>query len=603
LKNGQDNKPIAERNAPSTPPSAPRELGLDLLGLSPISDATSNSNGILKKHENVRLGSAYSTSTVSVDTSCEKTKLSVGGMTCSSCVGVVEGVLKKIKGVNDAKVSLLANRATVSHEKWVVPQDLADALMCAGYESKVDSIVAAELTSVFIVDFPTDMQANNACRVLRENHSVEKVMSRSISATITVAKGGRKSEIIRALEMDGSFGKFAIRINQLDGGRVIGDSKKSSTTEIIDEEAQTWKKRFIFSLFSFLPIFVIGQLTMHTNLINPRLTELLQFAFATPVQFICGYSFYRASYYALKKGRATMDVLITLSTSIAYFTSVVVVFGKMSQMGNMSVGHHALFNTSTMILTMVILGKWLESSAKRRAAAGVAALSQLVPDEAVLFNEKDGTVCHTRVPVGVLEVGDAVRLWPKERVPVDGEVISGTSTVDESMLTGECNPVKKEIDDPVFGGTVNGNGSMVVRATAVGEKAVLSQIVRLVEEAQTSRAPIEAFADYVSAIFVPTVVGISLTVFSVWYLVAVYKKIPADWYASEGKFFFALLFALETLVIACPCALGLATPTAVMVASEIGANIGVLVRGGGAALQAAECWENSVFMKLKTPEN
>lgn len=179
-------------------------------------------------------------------------------------------------------------------------------------------------------------------------------------------------------------------------------------------------------------------------------------------------------------------------------------------------------------------------------------------------------------------------------------MVKGESAVDESMLTGESIPIPKKPDEFVYGGTVNGSKEMVLRTTAVGGDAVLSQIIRLVEEAQTNRAPIEAFADYVSAIFVPAVVSISLIVFCTWFFLAISGKIPKEWFASEGAFFFALLFALEAMVIACPCALGLATPTAVMVASEMGAKIGVLVRGGGAALQAAEDVDRVLFDKTGT---
>ena len=531
------------------------------------------------------------------------TKLKVGGMTCSSCVGVVEGTLLKIPGVVQAKVSLLANRAAVSHESKVTPEFLAESLHCAGYECTVisstsgikdTSIMATEPVVVFLIHFPTDMQANMATRLMRGLDSVDKVEVTSIATKVTLAKGARKASVIRALEKDGGMGKFSILPFAAKSEETV------SATDVVEEEARSWRKKFLFSLFSFIPIVIIGQLSMRTKLITPRAAQWLQFLLATPVQAIIGAGFYRASYFALKKGRATMDVLIALSTSIAYFTSVVVVVGDIQSKGNMTLGHHALFNTSAMIITMVILGKWLESTAKRRAAAGVAALSQLVPEEAVLYNEEEGATCHTRVPIDVLDVGDAVRLWPKERVPVDGEVISGGSTVNESMLTGESVPVRKSVDDLVYGGTANGSGDMVVRCTAVGDDALLGQIVKIVEDAQTARAPIEAFADYVSAIFVPAVVTISILVFTVWYLVALHNLIPQTWWAGEGRFFFALLFALETMVIACPCALGLATPTAVMVASEMGAKLGVLVRGGGAALQAAEKVKRVLFDKTGT---
>lgn len=557
------------------------------------------------------ISEALSTSTMSnSDADVERTKLEVGGMTCSSCVGIVENALCKIPGVREAKVSLMANRATVRHDTTVEPRTLADALSNMGYPSRVawssvlDEFNTASGTaySTMAVIFATEVQCQRAANFLSQLDTVHMASSVDVRLDIELKPDIRKSQIVRSLEKTAEFGPFRLVESKSKYRNADAEMESANTnpTKVIEDEARTWRWRFFFSLFSFFPILTISILTMRFKLINPMRSQWIQFALATPVQFIVGFSFYRASFYALRKRRATMDVLIGLSTSIAYFTSVVVVIGGLTSSTDMSLGHHAMFKTSAMIITMVVLGKWLESTAKRRAADGIAKLTDLRPQHATLFDENEGAVCQTKIPVSVLEEGDVVRVWPKSRVPVDGEVISGQSTVDEAMLTGESLPVKKSLDDHVFGGTVNQSGDIVVRATAVGEKSVLAQIVRLVEDAQTARAPIEAFADFVSAIFVPTVVTISVLVFAVWYYVAVNNIIPKDWYRGEGTFFFALLFALETMVIACPCALGLATPTAVMVASEMGAKIGVLVRGGGAALQATEKVERVLFDKTGT---
>jgi P-type Cu+ transporter len=268
--------------------------------------------------------------------------------------------------------------------------------------------------------------------------------------------------------------------------------------------------------------------------------------------------------------------------------------------GARGIGHSSMFNVSAMIITIVTLGKWLEATAKRRAAAGVASLSALVPKDAVLFDGTAGIALRTRVPVALLRVGDLVRVAPGERVPVDALVKEGHSAVDESMLTGESYPVPKTVSDFVYGGTINGGGSMLLCTSAVEDDAVLAQIVKLVDDAQTCRAPIEAYADRVSAYFVPGVVALSIFVFCAWFFLAATNRIPIAWFSDEGSFIFALLFALETMVIACPCALGLATPTAVMVASEVGTRLGVLVRGGGAALEAAQKVNTVLFDKTGT---
>lgn len=548
--------------------------------------------------------------TISIEGLSYTTQLRVGGMTCSSCVGVVEGLLSKIEGVKSARVNLLAGRATVIHDTTlVVAQALASAVSSAGYESLVlDTVdnsakgerIPGSTKSRFRIMFQTDVQAQNCVRALRYMDGVDSVESIGSTISIVLSSGCPKSLVLRALELDGGFGKMVVK-RSLEAERTAeARGEYLGATDVIDEEANMWRSRFLMSLSFMLPIMLIGFVQQRTKFLPMRAVQWLLFALATPVQFICGRGFYRASYFALKKRRATMDVLVAMSTSIAYFSSVFVVVFGLGRSGDTSLGHSAMFNVSAMIITMVLVGKWLEATAKRRAAAGVAALSALTPEAAFLYDEREGTFCHTEVAVNLLEVGDVVRLIPGDKVPTDGEVIEGMSAIDESMLTGESNSVPKRKGDFVYGGTVNGRGSMLVRTTAVGSDAVLSQIVKLVNDAQTSRAPIEAFADRVSAVFVPTVVTISFMVFCFWYAAASFAWIPEEWWADEGPFFFALLFALETLVIACPCALGLATPTAVMVASEVGTRMGVLFRGGGAALEAANNVRTVLFDKTGT---
>lgn len=538
------------------------------------------------------------------------TQLRVSGMTCSSCTGIVEGVLKKVHGVKSARVNLLAGRASVVHDADVcVAQMLASAVASAGYDCQVletdddegrENAAAVAARSKFRIVFPSSTQAQNGHKLLRYMDGVKSVEVVGATASIALIKGFPKAAALRALEADGGFGKMIVK-RSLDAERAAeARGENCGATDVIDEEAEMWRRRFMLSVLFMVPIMIVGIVQARTKSLPMRLVQWIDFALATPVQFVCGRGFYRASYYAIKKGRATMDVLVALSTSIAYFSSVVVVIFGLEHTGNVSLGHAAMFNVSAMIITMVLVGKWLESRAKRRAAAGVAELSALAPDEAILYDEREGVSCHTEIAVNLLDVGDVVRLLPGDRIPTDGEVIDGTTAVDESMLTGESNPVPKSRSDFVYGGTLNGGGSMLIRSTAVGEDAVLSQIVTLVNDAQTARAPIESFADRVSAVFVPAVVTISFLVFVSWYSAALFGWIPKEWFVEEGPFFFALLFALETMVIACPCALGLATPTAVMVATDVGTQLGVLFRGGGAALEAANKIETVFFDKTGT---
>lgn len=541
--------------------------------------------------------------------SSRTTKLRISGMTCSSCVGVVEKTLYDIHGVSSAKVNLLAGRATVVHDIDVVQTTkLCDAVIAAGYKPQVLETInpneqngsRADQPTEFRIDFQTDIQAQNVSRVLRAIDGVSKVVTDYHTTTISLIPGVSKAKIIRSLEVDGGFGKMTIRPSLEMETVQLARGENQGATDVIDEEAATWRRKFLLALTFFIPIFVTQIIHSKTKIFSSQVTLWVHFILATPIQFVCGWGFYRASYFAIRKGRATMDVLVSVSTSIAYFSSLVVLLFGLAKEGSNSLGHSSMFRVSAMIITMVLIGKWLESSAKRRAAAGVAALSGLTPDTAVLFDVKDGVPCHTQVPVAALSIGDTVQLIPGDRIPVDGEVVEGRSAVNESMLTGESNPVPKSHGDTVYGGTVNGSGSLIVQTTAVGSDAVLSQIVKLVNDAQTARAPVEALADRISAVFVPVVVLLSICVFLGWYTVAVFDVIPQEWYENEGKFFFALLFALETMVIACPCALGLATPTAVMVASEVGTGLGVLFRGGAAAVEAASKVKTVVFDKTGT---
>lgn len=535
-------------------------------------------------------------------------QLRISGMTCSSCVGAVEKVLIAVPGVLKANVNLLAGRATVVHEPNV-QHLVADVVIAAGFKCQVLETVnpgdktsgAAHRGSDFRIDFPTDVQAQNAAKALRFVNGVDNLSASYATLSVSLASGCAKAGVLRLLEVDGTFGKMTLRQSLKEEKASIARGETAGATDVIDEETRTWRSRFLTALVLFIPIVLATMAHVHAGFLSMVHLQWLHFCLATPVQFYCGFCFYRASYFAVRKGRATMDVLVALSTSIAYFSSVIVVLFGLGGSGPAgSLGHSAMFRVSAMIITMVLLGKWVECTAKRRAAAGVAALSALTPERAVLYDLKDGITCHTEVPVSVLSVGDVVSLIAGDRVPTDGEVVEGCSAVDESMLTGESNPVSKRKGDSVYGGTVNGGGSLIVRTTAVGSDAVLSQIVKLVNDAQMARAPVEAFADRVSAVFVPTVVVISLSVFMSWYLAAVFDIIPSKWYADEGRFFFALLFALETMVIACPCALGLATPTAVMVACEVGTKLGVLFRGGAAAVEAAQNIRTVVFDKTGT---
>ena len=296
------------------------------------------------------------------------------------------------------------------------------------------------------------------------------------------------------------------------------------------------------------------------------LPDALQFALATAVQFGFGRPFYRGAWNALRGGGANMDVLVALGTSIAWGYSAVVTF--------VTPGGHLYFESSATIITLVLLGKWLEARARSRTGAAIAALIALQPPTArVESTSPAGAIDVLEVPVSQVLPGDMLQLRPGESFPVDGEVIDGRSTVDEAMLTGESLPVSKGSGDTVFAGTLNGTGALRVRATGIGSTTALARIVRLVGEAQGSKAPIQRLADRIAGVFVPVVLALAVLTFGGWML-------------SGAALVDSLVPAIAVLVIACPCALGLATPTAVIVGIGEGSRAGILIRNA-AALEAA----------------
>lgn len=339
-------------------------------------------------------------------------------------------------------------------------------------------------------------------------------------------------------------------------------------------EMEKYKKKFLLSLVFTIPIFIIGMVLMWIGMMIPY-KEYILWVLATPVQFIIGWDFYRGAWYALKNKTANMDTLIAVGTSAAYFFSVyVVLFDPM-------LGQY--FETSAILITLVIMGKYLEALAKGRASDAIKKLIQMSPKTANVIRAGK----EIRLSVDEVLLGDILIVKPGEKIPVDGVVVEGNSSIDESMITGESIPVEKKKGSDVFAATINKLGSFKFKATKVGENTTLSHIIKLVEDAQTKKAPIQRFADVVSSYFVPIVILIALITFSLWFFV------------FNHSFSFAMITAVAVLVIACPCALGLATPTAIMVGTGKGAKNGILIKGGD-ALETAHKIRYVIFDKTGT---
>lgn len=374
--------------------------------------------------------------------------------------------------------------------------------------------------------------------------------------------------------------KFSKIISDL-GYQVI--EQQGSAEELVDkekiareQEIKKVKNLFFLSLILSVPIFIIAMPLEWLGISVPYKSIIL-LLLATPVQFIAGYRFYKGAWSALKAKTANMDVLIAIGTSAAYFYSLaVVLFSPI-------LGEHVYFETSAIIITFILLGKWLEALTKGRTSEAIKKLIGLQPKTAIVVRKGK----EQEIPISQVVVGDIVIVKPGQKIPVDGVVVDGLSFVDESMITGESIPVEKKKADKVIGGTINKHGSFRFRATQVGNATMLSQIIKLVQEAQGSKAPIQRLADKVSSIFVPTVISIAIIAFIIWYVFV------------GQSFVFSLSIFIAVLIIACPCALGLATPTAIIVGTGKGAENGILIKSAE-ALENAHKINTVVFDKTGT---
>lgn len=467
----------------------------------------------------------------------------VGGMTCAACSARVEKGLRGLEGVVNANVNLVAEKATLEIDPAVIqfPQVKAK-VEDLGYQ--VFGGKKAELKLVGMTC------AACAARIDKKLNSLPGVYGAGVNlaterATFVFDPGQISIKEIEKAVDDLGYQAFA-----------VDDEAVDREKEARENEISYQKRRLVLSAVLSAPLL----LTMIFEWLGIKLPlsmdmmHWISFILATPVQFYAGFQFYKGAYKALKNGSANMDVLVSLGTLSAYFYSIVL-FIQSSM--------HSYFEVSAVLITLVILGKTLEARAKGKTSEAIKKLIGLQAKTARVI--RDGS--EQDIPLEDVETGDLVLVRPGEKIPVDGEVIEGSSSVDESMLTGESIPVSKHPGDTVIGATINKNGALKFKATKVGKDTALAQIIRLVEEAQGSKAPIQRIADQVSSYFVPVVVVLAIITGIVWYFIS-------------GDFSQALVGFVSVLVIACPCALGLATPTAIMVGTGKGAEKGILIKGG-----------------------
>lgn len=471
--------------------------------------------------------------------------LKVGGMTCAACANRVERGLSKLAGVEKAAVNFAAEKVAVTYDPAKVSLvQLAAKIEDLGYEVIKDKV---ELTI-------TGMTCA-ACsgRVERGLNKLPGVVKAVVNLAVEKAVVEFYTGVIDAADIKAKIEKLGYGVHDTADADQVDKEK-----ELREADVRHQRYRLLIAAVFSLPLLLAMGFHMAGSM-NPvaklLMNPYVQLLLATPVQFIAGWQFYRGAYLALKNGGANMDVLVALGTSAAYFFSIANVLRGVPEL---------YFETSAILITLIILGKLLEAVAKGRTSEAIKALMGLQAKTARVI--RDGQ--ELDIPVESVRVGDVVVVRPGEKIPVDGILSEGSSTVDESMLTGESLPVDKKPGDEVVGATINKLGTFKFTATKVGKDTALAQIVRIVEEAQGSKAPIQRFADVVSGYFVPTVVGVALITFAVWYLVV-----------DPGNFSGALIHFTAVLVIACPCALGLATPTSIMVGTGKGAENGILIKG------------------------
>ncbi len=478
----------------------------------------------------------------------KKAHIPITGMTCATCAATIQKGLGHMPGVKQAEVNLASEKASVEYDPGRV--DLAKIkkeISRLGYG-------AATKKSIFPVSGMTCASCVN--RVEQALSEVPGVITVNVNlasekATVEYIEGTEFAELRRAVRETGyELGPEAATLEDV--------------TTAAQRDIKKVRDRFIVAAVLAAAVMALGWMPAFTG------KPYLLWALATPVQFWSGWRFYRGTWGALRHRTADMNTLIAVGSSSAYFYSAVaVVFPRLFVIGGL--GTHLYFDTSSMIITLILLGRFLEARAKGQTSAAIKELVGLQPKTALVI--RDGQ--EIEIPIEDVQIGDPILVRPGQRVPVDGVIRDGYSSLDESMITGESLPVEKAVGDEVIGATINKTGSFRFEATKVGKDTTLARIIRLVEEAQGSKAPIQRLADVIASYFVPIVIGIAIITFIIWYFIG---PAPALTYA--------FLNFIAVLVIACPCALGLATPTAIMVGTGRGAEHGILIRSAGALERA-----------------
>ncbi|WP_425504057.1 heavy metal translocating P-type ATPase [Salicibibacter cibarius] len=472
--------------------------------------------------------------------------LGVTGMTCAACSNRVEKVLNKMDGV-EAQVNFTTEKATVDYESDKTSiDDITNKIEKVGYG------VEMERAELDVFGMTCAACSNRIEKVLNKQEGVKGATVNLTTETASVEYNPGTTNPQAFIEKIKNLGYDA---------KPKAEAAEKQTHK--EKENKKMKTKLIISAVLTAPLLV----TMLVHLFGMNIPDIFmnpwfQFALATPVQFYIGWQFYVGAYKSLKSGGANMDVLVALGTSAAYFYSL---YESILTVANPAYMPHLYFETSAVIITLILFGKYLEASAKNRTTNALSSLLNLQAKEARVIRNGE----ESMIPMEDVIVGDRLVVKPGEKIPVDGTVVKGRTSIDESMITGESIPIEKDVDANLIGSTINKNGAIEMEATKVGKDTALASIVKVVEDAQGSKAPIQRLVDVISGYFVPIVVVVAILTFTVWIT-----------FVQPGQMAPALVASIAVLVIACPCALGLATPTSIMVGTGKAAETGILFKGG-----------------------
>ena len=567
-------------------------------------------------------------------------RLSISGMTCGACAATISRALQSQAGVLSASVNLLMEKADIRYDgSLTTTAQLLQTIDDIGFEAAVasekrqgeeekreDNEGDATETVVLVIHGMTCA----SCSQTVERALLALPFVTVATVNLLTERGSVTVRSTPALSLASATVQLLSIIESVGFDAVVQPATLAADEQKAQRMAHIrfYRRHLLWALLWGVPTFLLAMVFPYIPVATDALQRpvsgdlpllgVLLWITSTPVVLVNGPLFYRQAWAAARHRSSNMATLVTLGVLASYIYgvigSIIALTQSSSASDDMSLSsspfkqHGSMasvmfFETASTLLTFIMLGKWMEAVAKGKTSDALTALLGLAPKSATLVQWRDSdqtVVSESEVTLSLLRAGDVVKVTRGGRVPADGEVVQGKASVNESMLTGESVPVTRTLGSQVMGGTTIEDGGLIVRVTSTGDATTLSSIVRLMESAQSTRAPIQAFADRVSRIFVPCIVALSLIVLAVWWAVAATGSVPASWYADDGSFLFGFLFGLSVLVIACPCALGLAAPTALMVGTGVGARHGILFNKGGEVVSSGGRVTCFVFDKTGT---